>query len=506
MTMFSLDINATRVCAVTGIPGGFPFAVPLEPPHQSLPMVLALHNSHIEVGMAGLLHCVERPHQVYRNFLGQLRADVPARGWWRRATRSAEMDSRQALTQVFQRLQQTLGANQTAALALPPYLSAEQVQAVGQLARESRWHVAGSVVTPLAVAVAAHAEQPWAGSAIVIDVDDQALWLSVIQEADGQAHLTETYAYPQLALRCWKTRLLNALADCCILQSRRDPRQSASAEQALYMQLDSIMECCLLHRPVNVAFQLSNWFQHFTLQPENTEAFCASLTQQLVAEVSAIFQTYPGRTPSAVLLTAQAAQLPGLAPALEQFLTTWTHLYCRDESAHEDDSEDFGDSLLQGATTAAAPRLVLLPFDAAARGTHLLASAYQGRDGRATHLNAEAPLPAPQPLDAGPARLHFQGRDYLLHDRNFTIGRRYDCDIVLERDLYPAISPWHCEIVHEPRRYLLHDLSREGTWLNNQPVAQPLPLSSGDWIRLGPDGPLLRFLGQPEAHSLVTTA
>jgi pSer/pThr/pTyr-binding forkhead associated (FHA) protein len=48
---------------------------------------------------------------------------------------------------------------------------------------------------------------------------------------------------------------------------------------------------------------------------------------------------------------------------------------------------------------------------------------------------------------------------------------------------------------------VLRDASREGTWVNDQPVTGPVLLRPGDWIRLGPDGPVLRFLGQSEfAH------
>jgi hypothetical protein len=31
-------------------------------------------------------------------------------------------------------------------------------------------------------------------------------------------------------------------------------------------------------------------------------------------------------------------------------------------------------------------------------------------------------------------------------------------------------------------------------------------LAPGDWIRLGPKGPVLRFLGQPENRTWITTA
>ncbi len=55
--------------------------------------------------------------------------------------------------------------------------------------------------------------------------------------------------------------------------------------------------------------------------------------------------------------------------------------------------------------------------------------------------------------------------------------------------------------------FTLFDRSADGTWVNDSPVAGPVQLRPGDWIRLGPDGPVLRFLGRaPDLTPLTTTA
>ena len=96
----------------------------------------------------------------------------------------------------------------------------------------------------------------------------------------------------------------------------------------------------------------------------------------------------------------------------------------------------------------------------------------------------------------GPARLHFRGKDYLLTGLVFTLGRQLGCDLMFDGALHPDVAPRHCEIVFDHRTYLLKDRSRTGTLVNDRPVHQQLQLHPGDWIRLGPDGPLVRFLGQ----------
>jgi pSer/pThr/pTyr-binding forkhead associated (FHA) protein len=89
----------------------------------------------------------------------------------------------------------------------------------------------------------------------------------------------------------------------------------------------------------------------------------------------------------------------------------------------------------------------------------------------------------------------------------FTLGRQPGCDLVFDGSLHPEVAPRHCEIVFDHQTYLLRDRSRAGTFVNERPVQQQVRLHPGDWIRLGPDGPLVRFLGQTaEENQLGTTA
>jgi hypothetical protein len=109
------------------------------------------------------------------------------------------------------------------------------------------------------------------------------------------------------------------------------------------------------------------------------------------------------------------------------------------------------------------------------------------------------PLPAMESADAGPVRLHFEGHDYPVGDA-FTLGRHPSCDLVFESEHYPTVSARHCEIVLDRRMYILHDHSRNGTLVNERPIIDEMPLQPGDWIRLGPGGPMLHFLGQAAEH------
>jgi pSer/pThr/pTyr-binding forkhead associated (FHA) protein len=116
-------------------------------------------------------------------------------------------------------------------------------------------------------------------------------------------------------------------------------------------------------------------------------------------------------------------------------------------------------------------------------------------------------MPAPIPADAGPARVQFRNQDHVIRGASFVMGRHTDCDLVFDSQLYPTVSGRHCEIVYERRTFILRDRSRNGTLVNERSILHEIVLQGGDWIRLGPGGPLLRFLGRAaDQLKLMTTA
>jgi hypothetical protein len=83
-----------------------------------------------------------------------------------------------------------------------------------------------------------------------------------------------------------------------------------------------------------------------------------------------------------------------------------------------------------------------------------------------------------------------RGRELILSKAETTIGRAESCDIGLFGD--PAVERLHARIIQQGGRYLIADAGTAGgTYLNDDRVIQPLPLHSGDAIRLG--NCILRF-------------
>jgi hypothetical protein len=82
------------------------------------------------------------------------------------------------------------------------------------------------------------------------------------------------------------------------------------------------------------------------------------------------------------------------------------------------------------------------------------------------------------------------GRELMLTKAETTIGRGESCDLGLFGD--PTIERVHARIVLHGKRYLVTDeATAAGTFVNDDRIAQPVPLCSGDTIRIGDS--VLRF-------------
>jgi hypothetical protein len=374
MNHTGLDLNTSRALAVTGPEGSPARPLALDDADGALPMALSLQGRYAEVGRAGVALCREYPHLACLDFLAYLGTD---RTW--NAGRH-RLDAGQALSLVFEKMRAELASSTALCVAVPDYLAASQVALIEPVTRKAKISLAGCVAASLASGLAAYAEQPWTGLAMRIDADDHALTWTLLKAGPEQLQLVESKSIGQLNLRVWKTCLLDAIAQWCIRHSRRDPRDSGSAEQSLYDQLDEVFEAWRQEQMAEVIVQTSTWCQNLFLQPNQTQIYCAPLVEETLEEISAAFASAHPEAVSAMLVTPTVAHLPGLVPALQEFA-----------------GERVG--------------CLYLPLDAAARTAHELAGRIR-RSGL-TYLNADAFLPLPKnslSLEAGPANIRLSSK------------------------------------------------------------------------------------------------
>lgn len=495
MTLVGVDLNSTRARAVHGPARGVPVPLTLEDGHVEMPLAVTLAGRHPEAGCAGAAICRKSPHLACLDFLPHLGGQ---RAW---SAGNLRLDAARAFGVVCERLAPRFAKTQGAVLTLPPYLDAEQRAVLNQVAAKAKWRVLATAAAPVAAALAAFEQLPWAGLALVGDVDGHAFTWSAVAVRDDRATLLATHAVPGLGRAVWLRKLLDGVAHRCVRMTRRDPRESAEAEQSLYDQLAHRLAAQPEGSRVELVMRAAQWFQNLMLDAEELRSLCANLAAQVVSAMQDVLAVTdePGSA-SAILLTDAAGRLPGLAALLDERLRGPAIVH------RVEPESDFGEGLLLEESAGSALVHVLEP-DALARTAHELAARVQRGDLPGGH-HEQISLPTGTGHDdRGPACLHFRGRDHLLARSLFVLGRDPSCDLVFESELYPSVSARHCEIVLDRRVYLLRDRSRHGTLVNDCPVMQQTSLRAGDWIRLGPSGPLLRFLGQPgDAQPIVTTA
>ena len=495
MSLVGIDLNASRARAVSGPRAGSLAPLPLDGEQIDLPLALSLEGRAVAVGRAGVALTRRSPHLACLDFLAHLGS---GRQWVGGAHR---LDADRALALVFAALAAKLGKSAGAVLAVPAYLSDDQLVELRCLASAAKINLLGTLPAPLAAVLAVYGDEAgWPDpetSTLVVDADGHALTWSVLRRDGEELRLAHVQASPHLGRAVWLRKLMDGVAHRCVRHSRRDPRESPDTDQALYEQLSRLLDGPA-PAVTQIRLQGTGWYHHLSLPREDLTSLAAAVLRQAVAELDATLTTMAqlGK-PAAAVLTASAAGLPGLAAAVEARLGAIL------PSPHGD-GDDLGDLLVSAPNRGGVQ---VLAGDALARAAHALAVRIHKGEASSAHpegIALPAASAAPPRVDPGPARLSFRGRDHVLAGSTFTLGRDPSCDLVFESELYPHVSAKHAEILFDRRAYVLCDRSRHGTFINDRPVTQSA-LHSGDWIRLGPQGPLLRFLGRVSSAEGVSS-
>jgi hypothetical protein len=370
MTLMGLDLNSSRGRAVCGS-AGLPRPMALDGADRELPLAISLERRRPEVGRAGLQLCRRSPHLACLDFLPHL---GEPRQW--KAGRH-RLDAAKALALVLERLEPACAGVSGLALALPAYLTRIQAGQLAALLSKKRLPLLGSATAPLAVACSVHTEQPWRGLALVLDADEHALtWTAVAADEAGglgQVRALAEKRLPTLSLRAWKEHLLDGIADRSIRQSRRDPRDSAPAEQSLFEQLDEACELARQGQMLELVIQAEHWYQNLILAPAELPVFCAALVRKTLQGLHALLTAAQAEGPPVmVLVSAAASRLPGLLRGLEQH-------------------------------TGAGTTVRSLPADSAAKAAHELAAKWQAGSLPAGHADMALPLTRRSPQKVAPA-------------------------------------------------------------------------------------------------------
>src|SRR3954467_6448362 len=198
-----LDLTAGRVRGVYGpVAGATPRTLPLDAPHDDLPLAISLEQRTPTVGRPGASLIRRLPHLVCRDYLSDL---GHAREW--RGGRH-KLDPVAAVGLLAQRLRLPLTGQHALAVAVPAYLTVPQVTLLTASLEHPKLPVLGTTTAPLALAAAGTGDRP--GTSVVADADEHALTWSVLTTAGDRVRLLATLTQPATGTRAWLDRLLDA--------------------------------------------------------------------------------------------------------------------------------------------------------------------------------------------------------------------------------------------------------------------------------------------------------
>ena len=337
-----LDLNASRVRAATGKSArNRPFL--LDDPHLDLPLAISMEKRTLEIGRPATALIRRLPHLVctgYLPLLGQ------SREWQAGRHR---LDPASALAFTFEKLRNSCSTYESIFLGLPSYLTHPQIAKLIAIAASNQFPVKGTASTPLAIAAdraaALHpflptqeeTKQEWVvplhrpgkcslpADVIVVDADEHALTTNLVRIDPDQVRLMATTAFPHLGTKIWKEKLLDSFSDRSVRVCRRDPRDSAEAEQFLYDQIEESFDPIRLGQKVVLTLRSAHWYQDLELLPTDYESYCATLIRQTVEGIRELCHAGAlPEPPRTVWLTHEAGRLPGLVQALHQELAERT--------------------------------------------------------------------------------------------------------------------------------------------------------------------------------------
>lgn len=337
-----IDLTASRVRA-EGV-GGKSRPLMLADPEAELQLLISGENRYAEIGRAGFALYRKMPHFVCSNFLPAL---GQAREW--RVGRHTFV-AENALGLVFDKIRGPITAETDAvAMALPVYLGPAQVTRLGTAASRAKLPLKGTAVGALAL-VADRANEILGGKStkpdlhaddesdldpldadwvvpmrpaasgpctvVVIDADEFATFAALVSVTSDAVKMTGSAVWTRLAIKAWKDRLLDGVSDRCVRLCRRDPRDSAEAEQLLFEQLDDALDRARAGQRISLCVRTAHWFQDVIQQPEEFEAHCNALIRLAADSVRDFTNAGLAEPPRAVWLTDAAARLPGFVRAV----------------------------------------------------------------------------------------------------------------------------------------------------------------------------------------------
>jgi hypothetical protein len=407
------------------------------------------------------------PRQIIQHFWDQLNTD-PLEQPGQYVPQSTAEIAYSHLSRIWQQIQPH---GDEVIIAVPGFYERQQLGMILGIANELSMPVKGFV--PVALA-ASPGDYP--GKMLIhLDIHLHRVEVTYLRQTQ-QLTVDDTVTGTEKGLIHLHKQWADAIAQEFVGSTRFDPFHQAASEQELYHRLPGIL-FNLQHSP-SIAFELTGGSRTYgiTLTRELLARKAESVYTEIRQIIEGLRTQHGENEPSVVLqLTHRLARLPG----------------CREVLAGIKKAEIF--ELDQGAGARGALEIWQQLADQSGSEGISFFTSRPLQDIRPVHHHSQ---PADNSLNAFPTHLLYRSIAYPITDKALTIGCALDSeqnDVTITGET-AGVCPKHFKIALLGGEIVLHDMSAQGTFVDEKPVNGSIALKLGQIIRVGTPGEQLQVI------------
>lgn len=417
-----------------------------------------LENDTVTTGDAALKRSRLSPRQIQNRFWSELSTEAIADRRFAHLT-NADLVSRQ-LEDAWSRV---AGSGDRLVVAVPPYMSTEQLALFLGIAADLSIPVAGLVDA----AVAATRREYKNAVPVHVDLSLHCAMLSRLRQP-AMAQVERSQLIDTAGIVSLGDAWIRKISDAFVQQSRFDPLHTADTEQLLLDRLPSWLDQACGGDAVALDIEYRGISHHAEIESLALVESAAPVYQRIASQLRALLRA--GETP-ALQLTDRAARMPGLADTLKARVGGEVFMLERGATAHGLEARCADLAAVDGSVNLVRQ----LAWDQAAAAVDTTPET--GDAGRPTHLL----------LDSVAYALT---TDAIVLGSQPTDGARW-IDL---KTVTPGMSRRHCSLSTRNGQCVVEDHSRYGTFLNGHRIDGSAVLQCGDIVRLGTPGVELKLI------------
>ncbi len=421
------------------------------------PGIALLDDDRLVTGAEAYASARLKPRRIQNHFWSELTTDSLADRRFHHLS-AADLVSRQ-LEDMWRKVG---GAGNSLAIAVPPYMSNENLGLLLGIAMELGIPVAAMVDA----AVSASRRQYEHAVPVHVDLGLHVAMLTRLLQGD-QVQVDRSAVIDECGLLALYDNWLKIIAESFVQQSRFDPLHTAETEQALQDSMPGWLATASIASVVPAEVEFRGTTHRAEIDSLELVAAAAPVYQAIVSKLRALYRAE--ETP-AIQLSDRAARMPGLADTLKTRVGGEVFLLEPGATAR-----GLVMRCVPGEKSGGVALSRHLPWDQAAVAVESQGNGAYG--GQPTHILF------------GHKAFSVRGAPLVLGSQAVDGERWLDL-----QDEMPGVSRRHCVVGGDNGQVVVTDHSRYGTYLNGHRIDGSAVLQVGDLLRIGTPGFEMRLI------------